>query len=193
MPNATDHNLLSAQIAEAAGALEQSRLCDATICSIAVGSLYTHVAICKQGKAVDTACLELGFDCMLLDADRKVSSLSEGAQTFLDAVAKNIKLADIVDDRQISLLGELIAETIVNLVCRKRPPQVSQRLLCTEPLQEFHIIDEFWLSGLTDDGRHDGSVAAQAANLSASLAAGLLGALKERQLRYRVVSITKEH
>jgi hypothetical protein len=36
------------------------------------------------------------------------------------------------------LLANLMAETVVNAVARKKPPQISMRLLESEPLSQFH-------------------------------------------------------
>jgi ethanolamine utilization protein EutA (predicted chaperonin) len=189
MDKLPDHNLLCAQYAESAGALEESGKDGATICSITLGSLHTHVAVCRAGATIDSACLDLGYDCIRLDGDGKVSYLSDGGETFLNAVAKNIRLSDTVTEEQLALLAELVAETIVNLVCRRRPPQVSQRLLCTEPLSQFHAISEYWLSGLpTEDSM--GHQATTGSNLGAPLAQGLVCALAERGLKYKIVAST---
>ena len=143
----------------------------------------THVAICINGEVVDTACLDLGYECVQLDAALGVIQISDGGETFLDAVAKRIRVGDKVQPEMIELIGELIAETIINLVARKRPPQVSQRLLNTEPLSAHYQVQKCIISGLPA-AADTGSI-----GLRVTLRAGLQGGLRERNIDFEMVHI----
>jgi ethanolamine utilization protein EutA (predicted chaperonin) len=185
-----NHNLISAWLAEVTGARQASA--NGTICSINVGPLYTNVSICRHGSILDTACLELGWDCLSFDESGRLLAVSDGAETFLDAVAKRLRVGDSVEQFMYDLIGELIAETIVNLVYRPRPPQVSQRLLCTEPFFKHHKFDELWLSGelcelLNSDAKVAAENGARQQNLAPSLAAGLKGSLDDRHITRRLL------
>jgi hypothetical protein len=182
VPGTLNENPTSAQLAKANGACSQSMT--GTICSINVGSLLTHVAICQGGQVVDTACLDLGCDCLLLNERLTVTQISEGGETFLDAVAKRIRVGDTLTTDTIELLGQLVAETIVNLVCRKKPPQVSQRLLNTdsELLRSHYSLQKCVLSGRLETGGSGGC-----RGLRPALTAGLMGALRDRNIEFQLV------
>ncbi|HEY9789847.1 MAG TPA: ethanolamine ammonia-lyase reactivating factor EutA [Candidatus Obscuribacterales bacterium] len=178
---ADDENSTCRRFAQDNGACLQSQ--KRTICSINVGKLLTHVAICVNGQVVDTACLDLGYDCLQLDADLIVTEISEGGETFLDAVAKRIRVGDRVEPAMIELIGELIAETIINLVVRKKPPQVSQRLLNTEPLSAHYQVQRCIISGLPS-GADTGAI-----GLRSTLPAGLQGGLRERNIDFEIAQL----
>jgi hypothetical protein len=189
-------NLQSAWLAEASGTRAASMR--RTVCSITVGSEKTFVAICSHGSVIDTAALDLGSESLRFSGDPAttigliVSYISDGGETFLDAVAKRIKIGDRIEERMIELIGELIAETFINLTHRAKPPQVSQRLLSTEPLYQHHNIDEYWISGAVAKSilrrlKGDAKGLGPLVDLTAALANGIIGGLNDRQIVYRVV------
>jgi ethanolamine utilization protein EutA (predicted chaperonin) len=117
-----------------------------TICNIVLGEWTTLIEICRDGMVVDSAVVGLGGSSLQINNDNVVLAISENGETFLDAVAKKIKAGDQIESQMTELLANLMAETVVNAVARKRPPQISMRLLDSEPLSQFYGASGFILS-----------------------------------------------
>ncbi len=152
LPIPVNENLLSAWNAVATSAVTQSRSGE-LICNVVVGDDITRIAICSGGFVIDTAAFALGGQTLQVGDTGTMTEISESGETFLDAVAKKIKRGDHVEEELIDTLSNLIGETIVNLLVRKRPPQISMRLLDTEPLVSFHTPCKFLLSSVATPSR----------------------------------------
>lgn len=164
-----NENLLSAWDAVATGAALDAG--DATcICNIVLADHNTRIAICMERRVVDTASLALGAETLVIDSANNMLSISESGETFLDAVAKKISVGYSLEPEMPSLLANLIGETVINLVARKRPPQISMRLLDTEPLVSAYNIDKFIVSNCSKQSR-----------MSDLIFAGICDSILERQ------------
>ena len=180
-------HLESILAARGSGAVEASRLRQCTVCNVDVGGGTTNIAVFSRGELIDTACLGIGGRFLQLTAEGRLRSLTESGELFLDAVAKLIKPGEEIPSEQRQHLGDLLAEAIVQYLIAVRPPQVSQRLLITEPLRRDYSIDEFWFSGGVAEFMQ--SAPADPLNfgdMGAYLAAGLIEALARRGARYHV-------
>lgn len=116
------------------------------ICNIVLFEWTTLIEVIRDGLAVDSAVVGLGGSTLRIDDRDLVVAISETGETFLDAVAKKIKVGDVLDSQMPAVLANLMAETVVNVVARKRPPQISMRLLDSEPLAEFYDARGFVLA-----------------------------------------------
>ncbi len=155
LPIPTNENLLSAWNAVVTAAVRQSRSGE-SICNIVVGDDFTRIAICSDGYVIDTAAFALGGQTLQIDDSGTMLEISESGETFLDALAKKIKTGDQVEEELVERLSNLIGETIINLLVRKRPPQISMRLLESEPLISFHTPYKFLLSSVATPSRMSG-------------------------------------
>jgi hypothetical protein len=139
-------NLRAAWSAFASGALAASRA-GVTVCNITMRDTITDVAVCHGGEVIDTASLSIGPKCMRFTPELVITEVTENGETFLDAVAKKIKAADLVDESMVNLISALLGEAVANLICRKKAPQVTQRLLSSDPLKHDYEIDKIFLAG----------------------------------------------
>jgi ethanolamine utilization protein EutA (predicted chaperonin) len=126
------------------------------ICNIVLGEWTTLIEVCRDGVVIDSAVVGLGGSTLQINNDNLVENISETGETFLDAVAKKIKAGDRIDSEMTELLANLMAETVVNAVARKKPPQISMRLLESEPLAEFYDARGFILSRTGPESRMAG-------------------------------------
>lgn len=140
-------NLLSAWNAYACGAAALSHTGSGT-CAIVVSDYTIRVAVSQNGHVVDTAVFEIGARTFELDSERKLIAITDPGETFLNALAKDISVGDTVEEDTPELLGNLIAETVVNLLVRRLPPQISMRMLEGEPLCRLYPIERFLLCSI---------------------------------------------
>lgn len=175
-------NLQAAWAARATGALAKSLAEKGTICSITMRELITDVAICFGGEVIDTASMAIGPRLMSFTPELVVTSISDSGETFLDAVAKKIEAADLVEETMVNLVAALIGEAVANLICRKKAPQVTQRLLSSDPLKQDYTIDQILLSGtIVQYIRELGSVDSRiVGHLGGFLAENLIASFSER-------------
>ena len=116
------------------------------LCRITLREWTTHIEILADGTVVDSAVVGLGGASLQVAESGEMLAISDNAETFLDAVAKKIKVGDRLQPQMPGLLANLMAETVVNAVARKKPPQISMRLLDSEPLTRFHDARAYLLS-----------------------------------------------
>jgi ethanolamine utilization protein EutA (predicted chaperonin) len=115
------------------------------LCRITLREWTTDIEIIADGAVVDAAVMGLGGASLEVAENNVMTAISDNGETFLDAVAKKIKAGDLLEPQMPGLLANLMAETVVNAVARKKPPQISMRLLDSEPLTRFHAARGFLL------------------------------------------------
>lgn len=144
-----------------------------SICNIVLSEWTTLIEVVRDGTAIDSAVVGLGGSTLQIDDRDVVVAISETGETFLDAVAKKIKVGDVLDSQMPLVLANLMAETVVNVVARKRPPQISMRLLDSEPLAEFYDARGFVLARDCNESR-----------MAGLFFEGLKESLQDRSLRW---------
>lgn len=141
LPSEQEELQEAARDAESTGALAASA--NAVVASIVLTDWTTRIAVCRDTRVVDAAVLALGARTLQISSDNRMLAISEDGETFLDAVAKRIRAGDVLDAAMPQLLANLMGETVVNAVSRTRPPQVSMRLLHSEPLSDYYDVRDF--------------------------------------------------
>src|SRR5262249_46580325 len=128
-------HLESILAARGSGAARPSLQRQKTICNVDIGGGTTNIAIHMNGELLDTACVGIGGRFMRVSPDREVLAISDSGELFLDGVAKVVRKGDRLTEENLEQFGELLAEAILRCVLPGRPPQLSQRLLTTDPLR----------------------------------------------------------
>ncbi len=169
------------------GAAEASAAGGRTICNIDVGGGTANFAVFADGQPVDAAALSVGGRCLRLDRDRRLVAVTGSGELLLDALGKDVPLGLPVDEEMLELIGHLLAESIIQYPLGRRPPQVSERLLVTDPLKRVCRIDEFWFSGGVAELMQSPPADPLAyGDIGAYLASGLMAAVTERALPFRI-------
>lgn len=160
----------------------------ATVCGITMADTSTDVVVCHAGEIIDTAAMGIGPLCIKFTQALEITEISDSGETFLDAVAKKIKAADLVEETMVTLISALIGEALANLICRKKAPQVTQRLLNSDPLKHDYQIDEIVLSGRILEFAHKPELDARSiGHLGKYLADNILASFHERQRDVQLV------
>jgi ethanolamine utilization protein EutA len=180
-------HLESVLAARGSGAARASLETRRNIVNVDIGGGTANIAVYAAGELMDTACVGIGGRFMRLGADRTVLSISESGEVFLDGVARAIRTGDSPTEAELEHLGRLLAEAILRCVLPGRPPQISRRLLVTEPLSAEYAVDEYWFSGgVAELMKEPASEPLLYGDMGAHLAAGLVGSLREREIAYHV-------
>ncbi len=180
-------HLESILAARGSGAARASLERKLTICNVDIGGGTTNIAIHSNGELLDTACIGIGGRFMRVSADRVVLAISDSGELFLDGVAKVVRTGDRLPDEKLAQFGELLAEAILRCVLPGRPPQLSQRLLTTEPIRSDLAVDEYWFSGGVAELMKSPPVDLLAfGDMGAHLANGLIESLTDKGVSYQI-------
>lgn len=175
--------------ARGSGACRASAERGTTICNIDVGGGTANLAVISAGRFVDSACLGIGGRFLKFDAEHNLEAITDSGETFLDAVAKSDLLAKgkRPDPELLCLLGNLLAEVIAHAAANPQPPQITQRLLVSEPLRHDYKIDEYWFSGgVAALMEKPGGDVFAFADMGEFLARGLKNSMSERGLKVSI-------
>jgi ethanolamine utilization protein EutA len=180
-------HLESILAARGSGAAVASAQRQRTICNIDIGGGTTNYAVFSNGQVIDSACIAIGGRCMQFNESGQLLSLTDSGELFLDAVAKNIPIGSAPDINQLRHLGNLIAESLVQFIVAPKLPQVSQRLLSTEPLRRNYHIDEYWFSGgVAELMKAPDSKPFAFGDMGVLIAQGLVGSMQERNIAFHI-------
>lgn len=180
-------HLESVLAARGSGAAVASGQRQRTICNIDIGGGTTNYAIFSNGQVIDTACIAIGGRCIQFTEDGKLHALTDSGELFLDAVAKNMPIGSVPDINQLRHLGNLIAEALIQFLVAPKLPQVSQRLLSTEPLRRDYKIDEYWFSGgVAELMKTPNATPFLYGDMGVLIADGLVGSMDERNIVYHI-------
>lgn len=169
------------------GAADASAATGRTICNIDVGGGTSNIAVFAAGEPVDVACLAVGSRMMRLTDEGRLSELSDAGELLLDATNKNIPIGSIVGDEMLELIGNLLAEALIQYIVKRRPPQIAERLLVSDSLSRSHKIDQFWLSGgVAELIKRPPNNRLQYGDIGFYLARGIEGSLNERSLPFQI-------
>jgi ethanolamine utilization protein EutA (predicted chaperonin) len=176
LPTEEDENRESVLDAERTGARAASQ--NGLVASIVLTDWTTRVAICREGQVIDTAVFMLGAKTLQISDDNRMLSISDDGETFIDAVRKKIREGDQVDTETVELLSNLMGETIVQGIARRRFPQISMRLLQGEPLRQFYDVRDFRVARMCSPNR-----------MASLLFKSVQDSLTEREYRCQAVEV----
>jgi ethanolamine utilization protein EutA len=169
------------------GAADASAATGRTICNIDVGGGTANIAVFADGEPVDVACLAVGGRLMTLAPDGLLTGLSDSGELLLDATNKNIPIGSVVSQEMLELIGNLIAEALIQYIVKRRPPQIAERLLVSDSLRRSHKIDQFWLSGgVAELIKRPPADPLLYGDIGSYIAQGIKGSLDERSLPFHI-------
>lgn len=159
-----------------------------TICNIDIGGGTTNLAVFSMGKPIDTACIGIGGRCLVFNERGAVVKITESGHTFFEALNKiqYITPGERLQEEQLELFGNLLAEAIVRSVVNSDPPPISQRMFVTDLLRYDYQIDEFWLSGGVAEMINDHENLLRFNDMGGYLASGLREAFNQYGLCWHV-------
>ena len=131
--------------ARGSGAAEYSRTNAARVLNIDIGGGTSNYAVFAGGRAIDSACLNVGGHLIETDEAGRVSRVHEPArlickELFGEKDPQQLSLAqlDAVAARMAGLVVEIIAGT---------PSPLAQSLMMTDALRGAHAYDAVFISG----------------------------------------------
>ena len=131
--------------ARGSGAAEYSRANAATVLNIDIGGGTSNYAVFAGGRAIDSACLNVGGHLIETDEAGRVTRVHEPArricqELFGNADPQRLSLA------QLDEFAARMAALVVEVIDGKLSP-LAQTLMMTDALREAHAYDAVFISG----------------------------------------------
>ncbi|WP_407309044.1 ethanolamine ammonia-lyase reactivating factor EutA [Desulfosporosinus sp. SB140] len=141
-------NLESIFAGKGSGAAMYSAQKHQVVVNIDVGGGTSNFATFYEGKAVDTACLNVGGHLIEFEphGDR-ITYLSKPAKVALLSTGQRLSEGERVALPQLRPIVKVMAETVVNLLQTPAPTGLTEKLLMTSPLSLEVPIRKVMISG----------------------------------------------
>ncbi|MEI7611985.1 MAG: ethanolamine ammonia-lyase reactivating factor EutA [Betaproteobacteria bacterium] len=128
------------------GAAEYSRANAARVLNIDIGGGTSNYAIFAGGKAIDSACLNVGGHLIETDTNGKVTRVHQPARLICDELFGRAQDPMQLTRAQLDQVAIRMAELVVE-VMRNTPSPLAQALLMTAALSETEALDTVFISG----------------------------------------------
>ncbi|MDN4524003.1 ethanolamine ammonia-lyase reactivating factor EutA [Fictibacillus fluitans] len=102
--------------AKGSGVIERSTQTDQTIANIDVGGGTANIALCQDGKVIETFTLHVGGRLIRLDKNGQVTYVSSYLTEFLDSISVLLKKGGKATFEQLSAICQHMAEETINYV-----------------------------------------------------------------------------
>lgn len=143
-------NLESVIAGRGSGAGEYSKLNHARVLNIDIGGGTSNYVVFESGKAVDTACLNVGGHLLETDDNGVVTKIHEPARKVVDELFGTEVKAAQLNGEQLNKIVIRMADLIVECISGT-PSELCSSLLMTPPLKTGQHFDAVFLSGGVGD------------------------------------------
>jgi ethanolamine utilization protein EutA len=128
------------------GAAEYSRANAARVLNIDIGGGTSNYAIFAGGKAVDSACLNVGGHLIETDTNGKVTRVHQPARLICDELFGRSQDPMQLTRSQLDQVAVRMAELVVEII-RNQPSPLAQALLMTSALSATAALNYVFISG----------------------------------------------
>lgn len=130
------------------GAAEYSKRNHAVTMNIDVGGGTSNIAVFKEGRAVDTACLNVGGRLIEFEprGDR-ITYVSAPGRTVLKSMGMALGVGDRVSLPDLQAICNTMANCVVEAITKRELSELTQKLLMTEPLKGEPRFEKVMISG----------------------------------------------
>jgi ethanolamine utilization protein EutA len=128
------------------GAAEYSRANAARVLNIDIGGGTSNYAIFAGGRAIDTACLNVGGHLIETDESGRVTRVHEPARLICNELFGGAQDPTQLSRAQLDQVATRMAMLVVEIM-RNTPSPLAQTLLMTPSLREAYALDAVFISG----------------------------------------------
>jgi ethanolamine utilization protein EutA len=133
--------------AHGSGAFELSDRGLKTVMNVDVGGGTTKIAIARRGGIVGTAALYVGARHVVLNQSGVVLRIEEPAKAVAEASGVKLTLGERLSEAGQRRLSAALADCLFEVIERRRPSELTERLMITPPLDYSGKIDAILFSG----------------------------------------------
>ncbi len=113
-----------------------------------MGGGTSNIGVFRAGRAIDTACLNIGGHLIELEPGRdRITYIADPARAVLKECGFHLMVGERITLEQLKQVTELMAAALVEAVTKQSISALTRSLLMTRPLQFDYRIEHMIISG----------------------------------------------
>ncbi|MFW9846809.1 MAG: ethanolamine ammonia-lyase reactivating factor EutA, partial [Candidatus Thorarchaeota archaeon] len=133
--------------AHGAGAVMKSAENGHTIMNVDIGGGSSNIAVCKDGRVISTAAINVGGRLVATDSSGTIIRLEETGRRLGEKVGLSLSLGQTLDKPSKERMARALAEALIEALQGKQESEITQMLMMTTPLDHQGELDEIMFSG----------------------------------------------
>ncbi len=140
-------NFESVLAAYGSGAVNRSGESGKTIMNCDIGGGSSNIAICKEGRVVATAAINVGGRLIATDENNVIVRLEDTGKELAALIGIHLQLGQILDDDSKRRIADTLAEALIESIQGKNTLATTELLMMTPPHDFTEDLDEITFSG----------------------------------------------
>ncbi len=140
-------NFESVLAAHGSGAVARSAETGQTIFNVDVGGGSSNIAVCKEGKIVATAAINVGSRLVAIDDEGTITRLEETGKRVGEEIGLDLTLGGHLSEENRSKMAQALAEALMRAILGDVESALTSMLMMTQSLGYEGDLDLLMLSG----------------------------------------------
>ncbi len=140
-------NFESVLAAFGSGAVTRSADSGKTIMNVDVGGGSSNIAVCKEGRVVATAAINVGGRLIATDENNVIVRLEDTGKELAALIDIHIELGQVLDEGSKHRIADALAEALIESIQGNSSLKTTELLMMTPSLDFKDDIDEITFSG----------------------------------------------
>ncbi len=140
-------NFESVLAAFGSGAVAESEETGLTIMNVDVGGGSSNIAVCKNGRVVETAATNVGGRLVAIDENGCIIRLENTGYKIALELGFELSLGDRLSEQIIQSLSKALADALLEAITGTPSSIIGKMLMMTPPLELGYEIDRLTFSG----------------------------------------------
>ncbi|TFG97195.1 hypothetical protein E4H12_09270, partial [Candidatus Thorarchaeota archaeon] len=140
-------NFESVLAAYGSGAVTRSTESGKTIMNIDVGGGSSNIGVCKEGRVVATAAINVGGRLIATDENNVIVRLEDTGRKLAALLDIHLELGQVLSNESKQRIADALAEALIESVQGKNTLKTTKLLMMTPPLVFNETVDEITFSG----------------------------------------------
>ncbi len=135
--------------AHGSGAVAASARDDSPVLNVDVGGGSSNLAVCRDGRVVTTAAINVGSRLVVTDEDGMVVRLERTGAEVARQLGIGLRMGGPLSDRDARVLAQGLADALLALVTGRELPRLAKGLMMTAPFEDTEVPRRVMFSGGT--------------------------------------------
>lgn len=140
-------NFESVLAAHGSGAVSRSETIEATVMNVDIGGGSSNIAVCRNGRIIDTAAINVGGRLLATDSAGFITRLEDTGKELGKHLGLELELSKRISEEQKMAMANELADILFDCLTGNLEKPLAKELLMTEPLEVTTGIDEVAFSG----------------------------------------------
>ncbi len=133
--------------AHGSGAISRSETIEGTVMNIDIGGGSSNIAVCRNGRLIDTAAINVGGRLVATDSAGVITRLEDTGKKLGEHLGLELELSKGITEEQKMSMADQLADALFDCLTGSLEKPLTKELLMTERLEVTTGIDEVTFSG----------------------------------------------